>query len=683
MESPNQSHIRRSLITLPLLVLERICDFLSCDPSRASLLSLALTSKLCAAAASRQRFASLTVTTTTREKLQSDVARWTKLLSDNAATRFVRHVTIIGYTPMYPDEAYQIYQDEDEDMPTTVRAISSKEDCQDYGGAWSCVNGPIFVPPTEPAPSARTYIMSHDSRWDRQDDIWRAFAQMLATFTGLRDFTFASGEQLPRCILAILHTLYPHPRLHMPLFDLRSLRCFRDDAPRDIDEHELNIATSPCLWSLASRHAPCVEDEFDFNEEAIADMIAFAAPNLRHVWLERSEFTDGWDIRRTLNTPRPTWRRLPVQQADGVGSLRTLILDGPQLAGDPRHRTWSLRTDFTYLTSLYLQSGAKAAEYQRLTEIASWGSFRNLQSLGLQSSSKSPYEEDDYIEVEDEAVGSFLSALPALSSLTLYGYIRQHLFYATLTRHGHSLLYLRLFLETRIRTRQLRSLVRHCTSLRELHLPVVRARGHRQEVEFYDYLANLPKLEKLTLFVYVTEPPYGRWTSARAGRLNVHHRFLRLRDVLINAAIDSNLACSIFRRVAQKQSKLRYLRLEPDGTGGLDDLGSEGDVTTSAVVDWLARSWVCERTQWQENRDEIISAKELAIWKRFRAKEDLEIIEERRALLTRLGDFYGLKGLIIGQTVGQVSHCQIATSLFFRLILSIHLSYEGVKLEPW
>ncbi|KAM4063696.1 hypothetical protein HRG_006820 [Hirsutella rhossiliensis] len=235
---------------LPFDVLERICDYLPyCDGRRQSLFSFSLVSKRCCASTTRQRFARMTITTRTREQFQSDVARWSAILSLRQSMGYVRRVTVIGYNPLFPDEAYDYARGQEEERCE----LDGDQQVDDESG-WGHPPDRFFYPPAEPFHWVRPYgTQARDNR-DQQDDLWHTFVQLLKSLHGLVDFIFASAEQLPRGILAALHHRHPQSRLHMPVFDLRSLRYVKE-SPRQIDDDDWALATSPCLYSLVAQHS--------------------------------------------------------------------------------------------------------------------------------------------------------------------------------------------------------------------------------------------------------------------------------------------------------------------------------------------------------------------------------------------------------------------------------------------
>ena len=91
-----------------------------------------------------------------------------------------------------------------------------------------------------------TRLLEHDTHWQKLEEL-------LKRFRGLRNLTWGCAEQMPSCILRHIHENLPQCRVHMRNFSLRSL-VQPPQIPINIDPHELAIATSPCLYSVAMKY---------------------------------------------------------------------------------------------------------------------------------------------------------------------------------------------------------------------------------------------------------------------------------------------------------------------------------------------------------------------------------------------------------------------------------------------
>lgn len=619
---------RRMLDDLPLDVLERICDYLPyCDGRRRSLFSFSLVSKRSCASATRQRFARMTIITRTREQLQSDVARWSAILSLRQSMGYVRRVTVIGYSPLFPDESYDDARAEGEEVDGRCE-MEGELQLDDESG-WCHPPDRFYFPPAQPFPSVRLFGALPSDNRDQQDDIWQAFVQLLKSLHGLVDFIFASPEQLPRGILAALHHGHPQSRLHMPVFDLRSLRYVKE-SPRPIDDDDLALATSPCLYSVVAQHSHYCEVNVDYNYEAVLDMMAKTAPNLKHVWLKEEGHGGSLAYQSAVfSGPRPPWPGFPTSETHNrVGRPFTLVLDG--LSFNIVHVfSGRSRTDFTCLTNLDILCRLPASTLQDLLQMAEYGTFKSLRSLGLPLSTASLGEnqDDTAIRVEDEAMGgALLAVLDPLDCLTLYYHIRERPLEAILAHHGRSLRCLRLDTADHVSLLHLDKFQQHCPGLRELHVPILRTQGNRHEVELYRSLGRFSRLERLTLWMRILPAnEYVTRTLDNFKKEDTEGHTEWLQHVFTNAAIDAALARCIFRIISTAQGPketLQYLRVQPRDISRLPSFVSWPDVKTSYLLTWIARSWICERGDW-DNTAEKVSTREVLIWKRKFYDEDL------------------------------------------------------------
>jgi hypothetical protein len=134
------------------------------------------------------------------------------------------------------------------------------------------------------------------------------------------------------------------------------------------------------------------------------------------------------------------------------------------------------------------------------------------------------------------------------------------------------------------------ALVQACPNLQDLELLVPRSKGDEEEARIYRALAELPQLDRLSLFldcsnlVEVEENPgpYGPDISDD-----------RIRDTIINLnTSDRALATDIFDALCLHRSP-HLIRLYPTEAG---NFGAEGREWPIVVIrDCLSRAWVRER----------------------------------------------------------------------------------------
>lgn len=560
----------------------------------------------------------MTITTRTREQFQSDVSRWSDLLNSRQSLGYVQRVTIIGRIPLFPDDSYDgALADEEE------RCELEDEHQLDDPRRWDNRPDRLFFPPAQPFPSVWFYYTDASDNRDQQDDLWRPFVRLLNGLHGLADFIFASGEQLPRSILAALHHRHARVRLHMPYFDLKSLRYVKE-SPKQISDDDWALATSPCLYSVVARHAGYCEGNVDYNYEAVLEMMAHTAPNLKHVWLSEKGHGSSLEYQRAaLSSPRPVWPGFPVSETnDQNGIPCTLVLDGlsHQIKNMFSGRS---RIDFVFLTNLDILCQLPASILQDLLRIAKLGTFKALRSLGLPLSTPSS---DNSQDAEDDAIGALLAAIDPLDSLTLYYHFREKPLEAILTYHGRSLRCLRLDTAENVSLLHLDRLQQHCLGVRDLQVSILRTQGDRHEVEIYRSLGKFPCLEKLDLRMRVHPANEAGFTGSSFDISEDTQGCLeRLRHVFPNAAIDDALVCSIFQIICAAQGQketLQYLRVQPRGISRVSNFGGRSDARTSCILTWIARSWICERGNW-DDAIENVSTREVLASKRKYFDEDL------------------------------------------------------------
>ena len=166
-------------------------------------------------------------------------------------------------------------------------------------------------------------IDGRSTRLLEDDAHWQKLEELLKKFRGLRDLTWGCAEQMPPCILRHIHENLPQCRIHMRNFSLRSL-VQPPQIPINIDPHELEIVTPPCLYSVAMKYDYMCSDCANYNESAIMDMVAGVAPNLPKIsLLYGSSGSDPWLV-AALRVPRQPWHRdliSPLLSSTARGAL--------------------------------------------------------------------------------------------------------------------------------------------------------------------------------------------------------------------------------------------------------------------------------------------------------------------------------------------------------------------------
>ncbi|KAK3904430.1 hypothetical protein C8A05DRAFT_13686 [Staphylotrichum tortipilum] len=603
MKTPSAASYSRAhpapLETLPLRIFEYICTFL---PHR-SLLDLSLASRFCAEAAAYQRFSRIRLDIHSISKLHHDVERWTAILRHGDRFRHVRRVVAVGFLRAGRtghNEEYLLMPDSDyDDEPDAACGSDSDSDSSAPGRRFN-PNDPVVAPWLKKA----------------QNKAWLPFARFLAQIPGLKDLVYSLTHQLPRCVLDILHQHHPRCRLHVRIFSLRSLYQDLKDQ-HAIDPDELALASSPCLYSIHLTYRPYdLDRRFNFNLDAVRQMVAGYAPNLKRVRLH-VPYSTPLECLPPKDTNIP-WMGFPLLSPEQslteptpppLAHLETLAVSG-WISGPEQLSSWRHRTDFSCLQHFDFGCRLSPDHLTTLASMAADGKFQSLRSLGLRVTAENPSL--NIPAALDEPASLFLQALAPLETLRLTGHFSTLTLRALLSRHGASLRTLHLlpdrkrpaeiftygspkshiplFYDT---TAVINQLAVSCPALRTLALIVQRHGGGPAEVMSYRALARFPRLERALLFLDCRVLPAQLlgpvMTAAEEGEAEEAAESDWVREVLRNCAVDEPLARAIFGEIkaARAGVPLEWLWVEP--------------VVPEVVLDqfetfgrWLGRSWACE-----------------------------------------------------------------------------------------
>jgi hypothetical protein len=224
----------------PVEIVERICDCLD----RHSVFQLALVSRNYRNGAASQIFHTVSVRFTSRDTFRDSCEYTGSVFASPRKSRQVRHLRVFGF--MKGDTSVQ----GDWDAGPSIRNRGLE------------IPGGVFTNTTD----------------------CERLLRLMAKLMTLRDFTWGSVGQIPSRVLHLLHGSSPRIRLHMPIFCLKSL-ILSPNEPIRIDPHELELATSPCLFSLRQIDVQSARRQglVDYNASAVFKIVAGAAPNLREV----------------------------------------------------------------------------------------------------------------------------------------------------------------------------------------------------------------------------------------------------------------------------------------------------------------------------------------------------------------------------------------------------------------
>ncbi|KAH9909902.1 hypothetical protein F4778DRAFT_713319 [Xylariomycetidae sp. FL2044] len=555
-----------SLTSLPLHLLDTISEFVTAlEPSRRSLFAFSLTSKVCHAATTRQRYARITFFMRGEDELGNDVTRWANVLKDGCLG-YVRAVKVDLEPPSYkpsipgwiPEE-----QEEDQEEDQEDAAVESDDEF-DFCEPRRLQHRQVRVTPKT-----------------RQKNYYEPLARFLDCLPALQDLVWVMPYQLPPCLLSAIHKRHSRIRLHINSFSLPSIARSSTDL-YGIDQYDTAIATSPCLYSVGVE-CSILNRGLDCTKEAIYDMIKESAPELKSVRL-----FFGWTyIASVQHKQSPPQCRLQ-QGGDSKGCLEHLKIGvaSPWQLSDIQ--AWASRTRFECLRSLEFASQLDLSGLREMTGMAQRGDFRSLQRLKMRQFP--PIEDEREWQEADAASALLFEALPPLVEISLFYNLDIKTFTAILCRHGNSIRKLELLpKDTKrfvISHDRVDAITKQCPNLLKLKLVVPRTEGNEQEVALYRSLGQLQALRRVTLHLDYshTESPGAKPANGDFGQTRINKR---LRSMLINTAIDSTLATAILRLLRSNNPNLEYLKLATGGSGYWKEYNME------RIEERMTRSWIC------------------------------------------------------------------------------------------
>ncbi|KAE8151453.1 hypothetical protein BDV25DRAFT_128787 [Aspergillus avenaceus] len=399
---------------------------------------------------------------------------------------------------------------------------------------------------------------------------WDPLVAFISELQHLVELNYDCLNAFPPGILVALHEHHPSCRLSVNTFRLRSL-----NEPKT-DHHEIDLLRSPCLHAIN-----------DFNEEAARAAVAIA-PNLKHVRLQKC-----------MPKFKGTWKGfIPPLQHGQVGQKReltTLSLSGygNSVHGD-KPRQWGEVVDLSKLVSLSLPF-----QHATLKDILLGSRFDALEKLDMNIALRCGIAE------QQQVIDVFFNELPPLKALRLRGAIDHGLIETAMTRHGPTLLELQLHpfkpgLTIRstadyssLTPSVLETVAELCPLLEQLDVNIPRSSGDRTETSYYEAISKFQRLKHIHLHLYYSMEPLqrvedieeplddfdkqtydaanGRDNDVSVRIVNIPERpqvdlcAVHVRDVFMNAAVDSTLARSIWDTIVSStpRQNLQTLRIYP------------------------------------------------------------------------------------------------------------------------
>lgn len=617
-----------TLSSLPLELLQNIADCVH-DAYRPSLFAFSLTSKACNAASAILIFQQISILVNKPDGLQRDTSKLLEALSRADSARHVRCIHLNGDVRV---NALKINMFNQEYGPQTdwrkdhgLDEILVDEEPIDYTGNHVVYDEPVI------------------KRGSAEDTAWTPIIRLLNMTPCLKDLVYDCDSQFPPSVLDKLREQHPRCRLHHLSFRFRTL-LWGSPYP-----YEMELATYPSLYRL--RVSCAMRDtngDDDFNEEALMELVAQLAPELKEVTVLSLFPRHSNRLRRV----RDSWRSLPGFTGDRVGSLTSLHIRGhPALRSPERLQVWARHTDFTCLRELSLGGAHKANSSGLAGETMKWVaqncSFPQLKILNVWL-----WRDDMFLERPhySENVVDFFSAFEPLERLTVQGPLDLRAVDVILSRHGPKLQTLGLHPfesdtgisnarpERDIPLEFTRDLIQQiqtqCLKLEELSIPIKRDLSSAAEAEIYKCFKKMSQLRHLFLNLDCSnwrvtrddlyKPQYDDEDQKPVPYdtyLNQHQQPVyrpspikigELKLTFINAAVDEALARSIWVAASHNKTgrRLETLKLWTTGAGSWGGLRSSGRLPyIGGFAQDLSRSWLIERSKRYD--DEGIAVREL------------------------------------------------------------------------
>ncbi|KAI9154908.1 hypothetical protein HJFPF1_07468 [Paramyrothecium foliicola] len=396
---------------------------------------------------------------------------------------------------------------------------------------------------------------------------WLPLARLVEKMSALSDLIFGCENQIPLCLLDVLHDQLPLCKLRMNTFRLRSL------GASTLDPHEYKLITSPNLFGIR-----CVQEEVDrdlddefedqgssngrfYEAEAVMGVVAGLAPNIKQVRIIYRE-----NLLQAIPPHSLCAEANILRQGDNarllppfcLGSIEHLQLSSRTLASPclPGQLIyWLEHTDFNRLRALKLNMSIPA---ELLTDLATKYKFPSLKTLVLRASR----QEQDAIEDETrhhlESIGLFVQSIVHHGAYVLQLEDWNFDVLSPVPSLGSSLITLRLVTSSRRGTRgalsrvAVEQLVEQCPLLEDLALPIQRLKGNVDEVSIYNTLSRLRNLRHLSLLLMVI-PNLLSLESSSFDKFDLQplkdfppYQNGHMRDAFVNSAVDEALARSIF-----------------------------------------------------------------------------------------------------------------------------------------
>lgn len=224
---------------------------------------------------------------------------------------------------------------------------------------------------------------------DPEEKSWRSLARFVSKLA-LKDSIWASAEQLPLCILSVLHKQLPKCRLHVHTFDLRSV-CQDDEHGYNISNEEYALATLPAFHSIIEPYGKRdIKGRPDYSEEMVMHMVAGATPNLRYVYLWFSQQIPGYELNMSVADARLPWKgrlsistRRTARNENCEGQLGDFTISPFPELEKKQLMEWGCCANFGKLRTIRLSGNLSLEVLRQLGELAEREVFACLEVVEL------------------------------------------------------------------------------------------------------------------------------------------------------------------------------------------------------------------------------------------------------------------------------------------------------------
>ncbi|KAF2472671.1 uncharacterized protein BDR25DRAFT_324040 [Lindgomyces ingoldianus] len=581
---------------------------------RPSLFAFSLASKTCHRAATFLIFRKISVMIQDREGLQRDAGRLVEALFRTDSARHVQSITIKG----------------------ALRLNTKKTDIYNPDTRWLKKSGLAEILDDEELVDSGYRFVVYDEgvikESSEEDMAWAPFVSLLEATNGLRDLIYDCQSQLPPSLLRALHEKHPLCRLHHLTFRFRTLLW---GVPYP---YEMELATSPSLYRV---RVICTDQDsdgnFDYNMDAVMELAAGLAPNLKEVSIAEivSQLASS---RRSVQ--KLLWQGLPGFSGEVTGSLTSLSLY--YCGTTAMLQNWAKHTDFDKLQHLVIGGGHERRTCGITGETMAWiarnNLFPNLKTLFVNLNRNDDYNEKPHYS---ENAISFFQAIDSLEELTINGPITPQMIEAVLIHHGPTLKKLSLepsesMSNTRVRREitmeftedrmlQIQAL---CPVLEKLAITVMRDKSSASETAIYKCFGKMESLRSLFLTLDCAnwragrDPTYDPRFEGEDQEVACNHSSIikkgNVREALINSAVDEGLARSIWEMITQNKTGKRLERLKLwTRNGGVFPQAAQ-IMFLDRFAESMGRSWLIERSPRDDTEE--VTVKEL----KQHAREDYE-----------------------------------------------------------